>query len=64
MTLHKTTAGNYKCWYKGFYIFIFKRPHGGWAAFMEYRGIPITFNGFHTTSMPTLRDVKRWIIYG
>lgn len=65
MKFLKTTRGNYRCYYKGYYIFVFTRPHGGWAALVNNHGenepIDFPFNGYHTRSMPTLKHVREWI---
>lgn len=60
MKLRKTIQGNYKCWHKGYYLFFFKRLHGGWCCIIRKNKVLWSLNGFHAKSMKNISDAKKW----
>ena len=56
----KTSRGNYFGYYKGYSIFVFKRPHGGWCCEIKRNGEFIWLEGYHGTSLQTLAQAKQW----
>lgn len=60
MNLRKTSQGNYTGWYEGYYLYFFRRPHGGWCCFIRKKWKPVCGNGYFTQSLPTLKIAKQW----
>lgn len=64
ITYRKLKTGNYvgRCGKK--YIFIFKRPHGKWCAWVSYKDKDGEtcgqMQGFFGTSLPTIKKAKEW----
>jgi len=46
--------GRYRAW-------IYKRPHGGYCAHLNYGGECIAREGYHGTSLPTIGKAKNYI---
>lgn len=60
MNLRKTTLGNYFGYYKGHYVFIYRRPHGKWCCRIGKGGEWLYSEGYHGTSLPTLIKARNW----
>lgn len=60
MKLRKLKTGNHFGYYNGYYISIFKRPHGGWCVFIGKKGKWIWSEGKFTTSLKTIKAAKQW----
>lgn len=58
----KTTQSNYIGYYRGFYIFIYKRPHGKWCCRVGRKGNWLWSEGYFGTSLSTLKIAKKWAI--
>lgn len=56
----KTTAGNYFGYCNGYYLFTYRKPHGGWCCFIGRKGEWIWSEGKFTKSLPTIAAVKKW----
>lgn len=56
----KTTAGNYLVYYKGYYIFSFKKPNKSYACRIGKDGKWMWTEGYFGTYLKTIDDVKRW----
>lgn len=61
MVLKKTKAGNRFGYYNGYYIFVYKRPHGCYCCRIGKKGEWLFGEGYFGTSLPTLRSVLIWI---
>lgn len=46
--------GRYRAW-------IFKRPHGAYCAILNYKGECVAREGYHGTSLPTMKKAKQFI---
>jgi len=56
----KTTQGNYLGYYSGYYMFIFRRPHGKYCCIIGKRGEWLWSEGYHGTYLDTLTKAKQW----
>ena len=56
----KTSAGNYFGYYKGYYVFTYRRPHGKWCCCIGKRGEWLCREGYFGTSLFNLNIAKRW----
>lgn len=56
----KTKAGNYFGYCRGYYVFIYKRPHGKWCCRIGRKGERLWQEGYLSTSLPKLQDAKQW----
>lgn len=57
----KTKRGNYFGYYKGHYVFTYKRPHGSWCCAIGRKGEWVYAEGYFSTSLRTLSKVKEYI---
>lgn len=60
MKIKKTKQGNYFGYYKTYYLFIYRRPHGKWCCRVGKSGEWLDREGYHGTSLPTLVKAKYW----
>jgi hypothetical protein len=58
----KTSAGNYFGYYRGYYIFTYKKAHGSWCCSIGKKGEWLWREGNFGRSLPTLKKVQSWII--
>lgn len=56
----KLSTGNYAGWYRGYYIFIYKRPHGTWCCRIRNSKEWLWQEGYHGTSLRTVAIAKQW----
>lgn len=56
----KATAGNYFGYCNGYYLFTYRKAHGGFCCYIGKRGQWLWSEGKFGRSMPTIRDVKEW----
>jgi hypothetical protein len=62
ITYRKLTTGNIAGRCGRYYIFIFKRPHGGYSACVWLPGSFVQWmNGYFAKSLPKLSDAKQWV---
>jgi hypothetical protein len=59
--LKKTKAGNYFGYYKGHYVFTYKRPHGKWSCRIGKKGEWLWFEGYHSTYLTSLAEAEIWV---
>lgn len=60
MKLKKLATGNYFGYFKSHYLFAFRRPHGKWCCIIGKGGQWLFREGYHGTSLPTIKAVKKW----
>ncbi len=58
--MKETSLGNYFGYYKGYYVFIYKRPHGSWCCRYGKNGEWINQEGYHGTSLRTIKKAIGW----
>lgn len=58
--IKKTKAGNYFGYYKGYWIFIFRRQHGAWCCQIGKKKVCMYGEGYHATSLRTVTIAKQW----
>jgi hypothetical protein len=61
MKVRKLSTGNYFGWLRGFYFFIYKRPHGKWCAIIGHHGEWISREGYHGTYLSTISKARQWV---
>lgn len=60
MNLQKTKRG-YFCRYRGYWIVIWKRPHGKYACIIGRGNKPLHSEGYFGTYLSNLAKVKSWV---
>jgi hypothetical protein len=63
MKLRKTSLGNHFGYHEGFYIFIFRRPHGKWCCTIGRKGEWLAGEGYFGTYLSTFNKAKKWAKY-
>lgn len=58
--LKRTVAGNHFGYCNGYYVFIYRRPHGCWCCRIGKKGEWIYSEGYHGTSLKTVHAAKAW----
>ena len=56
----KSKQGNYFGYCNGYYIFIYKRPHGRWCCRIGRKGKWFWQEGYFGTSLDTVSKAKQW----
>lgn len=60
MTLRKLNTGNYFGYYRGYSVFLFKRPHGGWCVMVRKGGKAVFGEGYFGLFLPILKKARDW----
>ncbi len=60
IAFRKTSKGNYLGYCYGYYIFIYKRPHGKWCCRVGKGKEWLWQEGYFTTYLDTLQKAKNW----
>lgn len=60
----KLSTGNYLGRSGNYYVFIFRRPHGGWCVSLSLGKATINTHwaeGYFAKSLPTISKAKQWV---
>jgi hypothetical protein len=60
MRLRKLNTGNYFGWLKGYYLFIYRKPHGKWCCVIGKKGEWLFSEGAFGTYLNTVKKAKWW----
>lgn len=60
MKIRKLKTGNYLGYLKGYYFFIYRRPHGKWCARIGKNGEWLNQEGYHGTFLRTVKKAMTW----
>ena len=58
--MKETKLGNYFGYYKGHYIFIYRRPHGMWCCRVGKAGVWLFSEGYFGTFLQTIKQAEKW----
>lgn len=61
MKFRKLNTGNFFGYFKGYYFFAYRKPHGGLCCRIGKAGQWIYFEGMHACSLPNIKKVKWWV---
>ena len=62
MKLRPLNTGNKLGYYKGYYVFIYKRPHGKWCCCIGKKGEWLWSEGYFSSWITTISIAKKWAI--
>lgn len=58
--MKRTNQGNYFGYISGYYVFVYKRPHGKYCCRIGKGGEWLWREGYHGTSLQSLRKALVW----
>lgn len=58
--IRRLTTGNHFGYCNGYWIFIFRRPHGKWCVEIGKKKELIWREGYHGTSLRNIKAAKQW----